>query len=60
MPKFEVCVVAKEYRWIQVEAEHPEDAKEKAWEEISFGLIGDTKADDSETDVYVEGLVEEQ
>ena len=58
MPKYEICVVSKEYRYVTVEAQTEEDAKDLVWDKIACGFTGDTKPEDSDTELYVEGLVE--
>jgi hypothetical protein len=60
MKKFEVCIVSKEYRWVEVEADDEAAAKDRAWDLISDGYVGDTPAQDSESDIYVEGEVKEE
>ena len=60
MKKFEVCIVSKEYRWIEVEAEDDTDAWEKTWDKISDGIVGDIKPDDWDTEVYVENEVSDE
>lgn len=60
MKKIEICVVRKEYRYITVEAQTEEDAKEKVWDRIDCGFIGDTQPEDTDTDLYVEGVVTDE
>ena len=60
MKKFEVCIVNKEYWWVEVEAEDEVAAKDRAWGLIDDGYTGDNPAQDSEVDVYVEGEVKEE
>jgi len=60
MPKYEVCIVSKEYRWIEVEADNESDAKDAAWDKVACGYTGDVKADDYDTEVQVEGLVDDE
>jgi len=60
MPKYEICVVSKEYRYITVEAETEEDAKDMVWDKIACGFTGDTKPEDTETELYLEGEVSEE
>jgi len=60
LKKYEICVVSKEYRWLEVEAETEEDAREKAWDKIVCGFTGDTKPEDTETEIYVEGVVNDE
>ena len=57
MKTYEVCVVSKEYRYVNVEAETEEDAIDKAWDWVARGLTSDTKAQDYDTEVYLEGEV---
>ena len=59
MPKYEICVVSKEYRWVEVEAKDHSEAVEKTWDLIANGYVGDRKPDDCETDIYVEQEIEE-
>lgn len=54
--KYEVCIVSKEYRWIEIEAMDQSDAIDKAWVKVENGFTCDTKPQDSDTDIYVEGL----
>jgi hypothetical protein len=60
MPKYEICLVSKEYRWVEIDADTENDARDKAWDMVACGYIGDTKFQDSETDVYCEGIVAEE
>ena len=59
MKRFEVCILYKEYRWIEVEAEDQEQAKEEAWDKVACGFTGDVRADDEDTEVYVEREIPE-
>ena len=59
MKKFEVCIVSKEYRWIEVEANDEAEATDKAWDKVACGYTGDVKPEDTDTDIYVEGEVQE-
>jgi len=59
MPKYEICIVSKEYRWVEIEAKDHSDAKEKTWDLIIAGYVGDTSPEDTETDLYVEQEIEE-
>jgi len=56
--KYEVCIVSKEYRWIEIDALDQNDAVDKTWRELKSGLVWNIKPQDSDTDVYVEGLAE--
>lgn len=60
MPKYEICMVSKHYRWIEVEADCQSDAIDKAWDRIFDGYIEDNEAQDSETDIYCEGIITEE
>ena len=60
LKKYEICVVSKEYRWLEVEAETEVDAREKAWDKVACGFTGDTKPEDTETEIYVEGVVNDE
>ena len=55
MKKFSVCVVSKEYRYIEVEAVDEDDAKDKAWDVIENTL--NQKPQDYDTEIFVEGEV---
>jgi hypothetical protein len=54
MKRFEVCVLYKEYRWLEIEAEDEEQAKEAVWDRVACGFTGDVKADDVDTEIYIE------
>ena len=60
MKKYEICVVSKEYRYVTVEAETEEEAKDMVWDKIVCGFTGDTKPEDTDTDLYVEGVVTDE
>ena len=53
MKKYRVCVVSKEYRWVDIEATTELDAETKALDDIDN--IMNYKPGDYETDIYVEG-----
>lgn len=59
MKKYEICVVSKEYRYLVVEAEDDIEARDKAWDKVAGGFTCDTKAQDYDTELYVEGTVNE-
>jgi hypothetical protein len=59
MKKFEVCIVSKEYRWVEIEAEDDVQAIELAWDKVACGFTGDVKANDYDTEVYLEGEVDD-
>lgn len=52
---YELCIVTKEYRYITVGAENESDALDQAWAAIESIL--NRKAEDYDTDIYVEGEV---
>jgi len=54
MKTYELCVVSKEYRYMEVEAESEQDAIDLAWVRIGNGFVTDTEAVDFDTDVYLE------
>ena len=37
MKTFEICIVSKEYRWVQVEAENAEAAQDQVWVMVGDG-----------------------
>jgi hypothetical protein len=55
MKTYEVCIVSKEYRWVHIEAESESEAIDKAWDKVACGYTGDVKAEDYDTEVYLEG-----
>jgi hypothetical protein len=54
MNTYDVVVLSKEYRTVQIDAENEEEAREKAFDTLDNIL--NRKAEDYDTDVYVEGL----
>jgi len=52
MSTYEICVVSKEYRWVEVEAEDEQSAVDKAWDNIEN--IMNRKAEDYDTEIYAE------
>ena len=60
MKKYELCVVSKEYRYLVVEAENENDAIDKAWDKVASGFTCDIKAQDYDTEVYLEGNTNEE
>jgi hypothetical protein len=54
MKTYDVVVLSKEYRTVQIDAESEEEAREKAFDNLDNIL--NRKAEDYDTDVYVEGL----
>lgn len=59
MPKYEICIVSKEYRYIEVEANNESDAKDMAWEQVACGYTANTKPEDYDTEVFIDSLIEE-
>ena len=51
-----ICVVSKEYRYVEIEADSQEDAIDKAWDDIEN--IMNRKAVDYDTDLYVDSVEE--
>ena len=51
-----ICVVSKEYRYVEIEADSQEDAVDKAWDDIEN--IMNRKAVDYDTDLYVDSVEE--
>ena len=60
MPKYEICIVSKEYRYLTVEAEDEVAAKDLAWDKIACGYTCDTKAVDYDTELFLEGLIDDE
>ena len=60
LKKYSICIVSKEYRWIEVFAGDEAEAKDKVWDEIACGFVGDNKPEDTDTDLYVEGVVDDE
>lgn len=54
MKTYDVVVVTKEYRTVQIDAENEEEARENAWG--ALGSVLNLDAQDYDTEVYVEGL----
>ena len=50
---FEFCIVSKEYRTVTVSAKDEEEGRAKVWDMMDTMLK--VKAEDCETDVYLEG-----
>jgi hypothetical protein len=60
MNTYELCVVSKEYRYLRVEAENESDAIDKAWDRVASGYTCNIKAQDYDTEVYLEGEVQNE
>jgi hypothetical protein len=56
MSRYSICVVSKEYRYITVEAETEEQAKDQVWDKID-GVLS-WKAEDWDTGLYVDAVEE--
>lgn len=57
MKRFEVCILHKEYRWVEIEAEDELQAHDLAWDKVACGYTGDVKPEDTDTEIYIEGEV---
>lgn len=55
MKTYEVCVVSKEYRWVNVDADDEVAAKDAVWSGIENIL--NRKPEDYDTEVYIEAEV---
>ena len=55
---YEVCIIHTEYRWVEVEASTHEEAKNYVRHLVNNGYIGDTKPEDTETELDAELIVE--
>jgi hypothetical protein len=51
-----ICVVSKEYRYVEIEAGSKEEAIDKAWDDMESIL--NRKAVDYDTDLYVDSVEE--
>jgi len=60
MPKYQICLLSKEYRYIEIEADNEDKAKDKAWDKVACGYTCDTKAEDYDTEVFVEHEIQEE
>jgi hypothetical protein len=58
MKKYEVCIIHREYRWVDIEAESEAQAKTKAWEMLCDGHLGE--AHDADSEIRVEGEITEE
>ena len=57
MPKYEICIVSREYRYVEIEAANASDAMDTAWGMVADGYTTTTKAQDYDTDIYNEGEI---
>jgi hypothetical protein len=60
MPKYRVCIVVKEYSYIEVDATDELDAESQAWDKVNSGWAADVDGTDVNTEVYVEQELEEE
>jgi hypothetical protein len=60
MNRYEICIVSKEYRYITVEAEDEVGARDKAWDKVACGYTCDVKAEDYDTEIFVEREIKEK
>lgn len=54
MPNFEVCIVVKEYRWLDIEAENEAKAKDKAYALLDADYFENNPAQDSDIEIYAD------
>ena len=59
MPKYEICIVRKEYRYIKIDAATESDAKNLAWDKVASGDAHDIKPPDYDTEIFIDSLIEE-
>jgi len=60
MKTYELCIVSTEYRWVHIEAESEREAIDKAWDKVACGYTGDVKAEDYDTEIFLEGEVDDE
>lgn len=53
---YEVCIIYKEYRWVEVEASTQEEAYHRAQAMIDNGYLGDNKPEDTEIELQLESV----
>ena len=53
---YEVCIIYKEYRWVEIEASTQEEAKHRVHAMIDDGYIGDTQSEDTEIELQLESV----
>lgn len=53
-----ICIVSKEYRWVELEAPTKESALAQAWALVDLGFTTNKQADDRETEVFIEQIGE--
>ena len=59
MPKYEICIVSKEYRYVQVEANDDQSAHEMIWDRLGE-YIANTTATEHHTELFTEQLIDEE
>ena len=53
---YEVCIVSKEFRWVDIEAPTEESACEQVMNMLDAGYVGDTDPEDCSTELLIEGV----
>jgi hypothetical protein len=53
---YSVCIVHKEYRWVEVEASTKEEAENRVWAMIDHGFLEDRKPEDADTELQTESV----
>lgn len=56
MATYEVCIVSKEFRWVDIEAATEESACEQVMNMLDAGYVGDTDPEDCSTELLIEGV----
>ena len=59
MPKYEICIVSKEYRYIHVEAKDDHSAHELVWDHLGEHIANNT-ATHYDTELFTERLITEE
>jgi len=60
MKRWEIVIVSKEYRTVEVVADDKSEAIDRAWELVADGITTTTKAEDYDTEIYVESEIAEE
>ena len=60
MKRWEVVIVSKEYRTVEVAADNESEAMDRAWELVADGITTHKDAEDFDTDIYVESEITEE
>jgi hypothetical protein len=58
MKTYEIVIVTKEYRSIEVQAKDETEAKDLVWDKVIEGYTTTTRAYDYDTELYVEQVIE--